>query len=43
MKTLLEFAEELNGIQYREERIDCWKQAKNTGVVVVFGASDDLV
>lgn len=34
-------AEELDGIQYLEERPEIWKKAKEDGAVVVFGFSDD--
>lgn len=38
-----ELAEKLNGRQYREEITDAeCEEAKNNGLVVVFGASDDL-
>jgi hypothetical protein len=44
MKKLEKFAEQLNGRQYRNEFTEEEKQyAKENGIVIVFGASDDLI
>lgn len=42
--TIEQVAEQLNGNEYREEGSDkLWADCKRHGIVVVFGASDDLM
>ena len=42
--TIEQVAEQLNGNEYREEGSDqLWSDCKRHGIVVVFGASDDLM
>ena len=40
---LKEFAKKVDGIEYLEERKWLWKEAKEKGIVVVFGYSDDNI